>query len=246
VVIGPTERGAGAAVQPDLATPNAVGAAKAPPRPVPVTAERVVEETTARHGPAGVNAYTLSAVYEQLMDPGLRRHNGFYWTPEEVAGFMCRVALEQGVNMVEPGEPSEIFRICAFDPCCGCGPFLVEGARVLARIYAQRLIRAEPTPELVQEVLPRVVLRCIFGQDIDPIGVELARVAVCIETGGRLPPSVLEQNISQGNTLAGDLPPALEKRWGPHPWKAAAATGDAANSLTTLLGAPDASAGAER
>jgi hypothetical protein len=48
-------------------------------------------------------------------------------------------------------------------------------------------------------------------------------VAVSIETGGRLPPSVLEQNISEGNTLAGDLPPALEKRWGPHPWKAAAA-----------------------
>ena len=193
-----------------------------------------------------MNAYTLSAVYEQLMDPGLRRHNGFYWTPEELARAMCRVALEQGVDMVEPGEASEIFRICAFDPCCGCGPFLVEGARVLARCYAQRLIRAEPTPELVQEVLPRVVMHCIFGQDIDAVAVELARVAVCIETGGRLPPSMLEQNISRGNTLAGDLPPALEKRWGPHPWKAASATGNGASSQTTLLGPPDAPARAER
>jgi hypothetical protein len=32
----------------------------------------------------------------------------------------------------------------------------------------------------------------------------------------------LDQNIARGDTLAGDLPPALEKRWGPHPWKVAA------------------------
>jgi hypothetical protein len=44
------------------------------------------------------------------------------------------------------------------------------------------------------------------------VAVELARVAVCLETGGTIPPHALLRHIICGNPLDGDSPPAMEDR----------------------------------
>ncbi len=59
--------------------------------------------------------------------------------------------------------------------------------------------------ELIQARLRRVIVeRCIYGVDIDPLAVELARVALWIETMDRnLPFSFLDHKIKPGNALVG-------------------------------------------
>ena len=90
-----------------------------------------------------------------------------------------------------------------------------------------RLLQAPPSPEgseerLAQELLPcppddplfeprlkavlrrHVVERCIYGVDLDPLAVELCRLALWIETMDRtLPFSFLDHKIKCGNSLAG-------------------------------------------
>ena len=92
--------------------------------------------------------------------------------------------------------------------------FLAAAARLLATHYAGRLFGRQPTAAQVFAVMPTVVMWCVFGIDIDPVAVELARVAVSIETGGTIPPHALLRHIVCGNPLDGDSPPAMEERLG--------------------------------
>lgn len=63
-------------------------------------------------------------------------------------------------------------------------------------------------------MLPRVVLECVYGVDNDPIAVDLARLAVSLETAGALTPAMLERHIVCDNVLEGPdhIPPALADR----------------------------------
>ena len=62
---------------------------------------------------------------------------------------------------------------------------------------------------MVRATLRRVVGRCIYGVDINPMAAELAKVSLWIEVlePGK-PLSYLDQNIRVGNSLLG-VPPAL-------------------------------------
>ncbi|MFD0853556.1 hypothetical protein ACFQ07_15070, partial [Actinomadura adrarensis] len=61
-------------------------------------------------------------------------------------------------------------------------------------------------------MLPVVMTQCVYGIDIDPVAVDLARAACWLETGGALSPSAMDDNIIVGDPLAGDMPKRLEDR----------------------------------
>ena len=65
--------------------------------------------------------------------------------------------------------------------------------------------RGELFPERVKALLRRhVVERCIYGVDINPLAVELARVSLWVETlDADLPFSFLDHKIKVGNSLVG-------------------------------------------
>ncbi len=65
--------------------------------------------------------------------------------------------------------------------------------------------RAEAFPERVKALLRRhIVERCIYGVDINPLAVELARVSLWVETMDReLPFTFLDHKIRVGNSLVG-------------------------------------------
>lgn len=158
-----------------------------------------------------VGAEQLGVVYQQMLQEqqvGKRKKQGSYYTPEQVAEFMTRFSVQQALGRVD-AEPEQVMRICAIDPACGAGIFLVWMGRTLAREYASRLIGGEPSGDLMFAVLPRVFLNCAFGVDLDPVAVDLARLAVSLETAGTLTPAMLERHIVVGNVLEGDLPPAF-------------------------------------
>jgi len=91
------------------------------------------------------------------------------------------------------------------DPACGSGHFLLGAARRLARELArQRTGEEQPSPEATRSALREVACHCLYGVDINPLAVELCRVAIwleCHQPGRPMP--FLEQRIRCGNSVVG-------------------------------------------
>jgi hypothetical protein len=88
--------------------------------------------------------------------------------------------------------------------------FLASAARYVARRYVQRITGLhEPAALLIRQVLPEVMDCCVFGVDIDPIAVDLAKSALWLELDGEQPITFMDRNVIVGNVLEGDLPPRL-------------------------------------
>ena len=110
-----------------------------------------------------------------------------------------------------PKTPEQILSVKACDPACGSGTFPVAALRFLtdalhaAHHHHQTDAAREPDDVRFRALLRRqVVERCIYGVDLDPLAVELCRLALWIETMDRtLPFSFLDHKIKAGNSLVG-------------------------------------------
>jgi hypothetical protein len=106
---------------------------------------------------------------------------------------------------------SALLDITVCDPACGSGHFLVAAARRIAkRVAAEETGESEPPVNVIRAALRRVVGRCIYGVDINPMAVELAKVSLWLEAlePGK-PLSYLDHNIRVGNSLLGVTPALL-------------------------------------
>lgn len=169
-------------------------------------------------------------VTAQRKDLGRRASLGSWYTPPEIAEAMARLSLGPQLDRLEAdSDPGAMFDILTIDPACGAGVMLVATARYLAERIATRVTGQDPAPEEhVRSALPVVMTTCVFGVDIDPVAVDLAKTALWLETNGRHPWASMDRNIIVGNTLEGDLPPAyLERGGGP----ATDRTGDSLSNL---------------
>lgn len=160
-----------------------------------------------------VGAEELGTVYQNMLTDADRKNRSVYYTPDQVAAWMSRFTLGIAGRQVGP-DAEQIMRITALDPACGAGIFLVHAARHLAHAYATRLVHGDPPDGLTFAVLPRVILECVYGVDTDPVAVDLARLALSLETAGALTPAMLERHIVCDNVLDGPdhIPPALADR----------------------------------
>jgi len=103
--------------------------------------------------------------------------------------------------------------LSVLDPACGSGHFLTTAMEELHRVQLSLLRGLEggdqPAPERQYEAKRRLALNVLYGVDIDPVAVEIARLRVwlkMIEDGyrssfGHLPN--VDVNILQGNALVG-------------------------------------------
>lgn len=184
------------------------------PTEVGIAAADVLTEARRRYGD-DLDAEKLGVTYEAMLTEQQRLAGGVYYTPDPVALFMARFSLDIALQRI--GTPGDLLRLVdVIDPACGAGVFLEHGARQLAVAYAQRLEghEAAPDPVMVDAALREVIPACIFGIDIDPVAVDLARISLSLLTGGLITPEDLTENIICGNPLDGpDVePPALRRR----------------------------------
>jgi hypothetical protein len=101
-----------------------------------------------------------------------------------------------------------LLRITVCDPSCGSGHFLLAAARRLAETLAElRSADGAVRPDDYRHALREVASRCLYGVDINPMAVELCRVALWLETvdPGK-PLGVLNHHIRHGNSLLGTTP----------------------------------------
>ena len=175
-----------------------------------VSAASVLAEARSRYDGA-VGAEELGKTYMAMLKAEKSKTGDVEYTPRQLAAPMTRMALAAVIDQVGP-EPGQLLRLVICDPSCGAGVFLVEAARQLSFAYARRLIAGEPSGDLMLAVMPRVVLECIFGVDIDPVAVDLARLALSLETAGALTPAMLARHVIAGDALGPAGPPAMEDR----------------------------------
>jgi len=147
---------------------------------------------------------------------GKRFEQGSWYTPPQLATDMCRLTIGPQLDrLAQHPDPGNMLQVLAMDPACGAGVFLVEAARLIAGRFAARVCGMDPAPDvLVRAAMPTVMRECIFGVDIDPVAIDLAKTAVWIETGGRAPFTFMDRNIIVGNALNDEMPPAFSEARG--------------------------------
>ena len=125
-------------------------------------------------------------------------------------------ALDPVLDRVESeaqDAPAELLGVSVIDPACGSGHFLLAAARRIATRVARLRTGGVASAADYRHALRDAVRCCIHGVDRNPMAIELARVALWIETvePGK-PLGFLDANLRIGDSLLGifDLK-ALEK-----------------------------------
>lgn len=185
-----------------------------------------------------LGAEELGSVYESLLEqhPSLnletgsfelgtiagseRKTTGSYYTPSSLISLLLDSALEPVLDeriatarkdKRDVQEAILDLKVC--DPTCGSGHFLIAAAHRIARELARvRTGDDEPSPVAQRHALRDVVSRCIYGVDINPMAVELAKVGLWLEAiePGK-PLTFLDHHVKQGNSLLGATPALIER-----------------------------------
>ncbi len=163
-----------------------------------------------------------------------RKSSGSYYTPDYIVQYIventlgplvrgeCRPKPEpvpellkgtrgfEEAEDIRPLSADEILELKVLDPAMGSGHFLVAATEYLARAYGAACIREGKDRDGMMSDedfvhYKRIIAeRCIYGVDINPMAVELAKLSMWLFTmdKGR-PLSFLNHHLKCGNALVG-------------------------------------------
>ncbi|MEM9926743.1 MAG: N-6 DNA methylase [Cyanobacteria bacterium P01_D01_bin.50] len=150
-----------------------------------------------------------------------RKTTGSYYTPPQLVGQLIKTALEpviaekvRSCALAQSGEDAlkrnyeqALLSLKIIDPACGSGHFLLAAARRLGKELARiRTGEVQSAPETLRQAIRDVIQNCIYGVDLNPLAVDLCKVALWIEGFSRgLPLNFLDHRIKCGNSLVGVL-----------------------------------------
>lgn len=150
-----------------------------------------------------------------------RKTSGSYYTPDSLVQKLLDSALEPVVadrlaphgGALASGETAAqaLLSITVCDPACGSGHFILAAARRLATHLARVLAEGgQPTPDDYRHALRQVVTHCIHGVDLNPMAVELAKIALWLEAyTPDAPLGFIDHHIRCGDALLGVLDPTI-------------------------------------
>ncbi|MGN8852064.1 Eco57I restriction-modification methylase domain-containing protein [Anaerobiospirillum succiniciproducens] len=141
-----------------------------------------------------------------------RKMTSSYYTPDELVQSLLNSALDPVIEQKlaeaeKTGQSPEaaLLSMTVIDPAMGSGHFCLGAARRIAmRLATLRSYGASPSPEQFRHALREVIDHCIYGVDLNPLAVELARMALWLEgyEEGK-PLSFLDHHLKVGNSLVG-------------------------------------------
>lgn len=158
-----------------------------------------------------------------------RKKTGSYYTPSSLVELLLDSTLDPVIDDAQKrgeqkaaanGEPdatadivSELLALKVCDPACGSGHFLVAAARRIAkRVAAVCEGVPEPTHDAVREALHEVIAHCVYGVDLNPMAIELAKVSLWMEAmAPGKPLDFLDAHIKVGNGLIGATPALMRQ-----------------------------------
>lgn len=175
---------------------------------------------------AGASDDIVKNVGDVLLRTGSneRKVTGSYYTPDYIVTFIVENTLEplltditnQYADLDEEGlwhtsNPQglrdAILALNVLDPATGSGHFMVEVVNYMAKWLTDlNLLPAdiERDEEELTYWKRQVVTACVYGVDVNPLAVELARLSLWLATISRdRPLSFLDHHVRLGNTLVG-------------------------------------------
>ena len=141
-----------------------------------------------------------------------RKTTGSYYTPDFLVDQLIKTALiptvEEKLKNSEAPEKT-ILSLSVVDPACGSGHFLISAASTLA-VYLSQIRGEGDSVTGFREAYRDVISSCIYGVDINPMAVELTKMALWLEgyEPGK-PLSFLDSHIKCGNSLMGVFDPSI-------------------------------------
>lgn len=200
---------------------------------------------------------TLGSVYEKLLAWELAEHDGelvlvesprrhelgSYFTPEPVVDAIVERTLDPLVTrrslevreagLTGDGALEALLSIRVLDPAMGSAHFLVGAVEFLAQAIA-----TDPSyaGDLSLAELRRLVAeRCLYGVDLNPLAVELARLSLWLVTAREGEPLTFLGNLRVGDSLVGaDTETLLDRSTGLLESHLAAAAADLLRQTTEL------------
>jgi len=155
----------------------------------------------------------IGIVYEHLLEGGARKGSGTFYTRSELTAPTVRRTLEPLVTV--PGEraprtPEAILALRVCDPAMGSGAFLLAALRYLAAALGES-VRYHGRPNEIADGEATearwkwlVASRCLYGVDLDPVAVELAKAVIALDVmDPALPSLCLDERLKCGDALVG-------------------------------------------
>ena len=157
-----------------------------------------------------------------FLDPrgSARRTSGSYYTRPDLVEELIKSALvpviDDRLENAEPERASQekaLLSIKVCDPACGSGAFLIAASNRLGLELAKTRTGTDlPSMEQLHEARRDVLQHCIYGVDLNPMAVELAKVSLWINASVKNKPlNYLDHHIKCGNSLVGATPELLKK-----------------------------------
>src|SRR6185503_2800315 len=163
----------------------------------------------------------LGAVYEQVLEyepragqlartRDLRKSTGAFYTPRELTSYLVRETL---APLLAGRTADQILRLRILDPAMGSGAFLVAACTQLAEAVEDALTRdgawqrSDVTPADRIALRRQVAQRCLFGVDLNPTAVQVARLSLWLTTlAADKALTFLDHRLVAGNSLVGASP----------------------------------------
>ncbi len=151
-------------------------------------------------------------------DNGERHASGSYYTPDRIVGYMVAETLEPILRRAAASAADDAAKIQAvlsvnvLDMAMGSGHFLADATDYIARFLVG--LGLAPADARGEAELPywrrRVAQACIYGVDLNPLAVDLAKLSLWLLTVAKdRPLSFLDHHLRTGNALVGTRLAAL-------------------------------------
>jgi len=148
----------------------------------------------------------------ELPDPRDRKISASYYTPKYVVDYIVKNTIEPEIFKIIEGnndKESKIEKILSLkilDPAMGSGHFLIGAIEYLAKRICE--IESDSKDFSERKFIERkrdVVRRCIYGVDLNPLAVDLAKLSLWLETlSSEKPLTFLQAHLKHGNSLIGE------------------------------------------
>ena len=174
---------------------------------------------------AALNVEEFGSVYEGLLEyepeftgEGHELHFGFrqgderattgsHYTPDDLVQPLIRHSLDHLIaERLQADDPeAALLELRVADIACGSGHILLAAARRIAtELAVVRTGEEQPSPPAYRAALRDTIRCCIYGVDLNPLAVELCKVALWLEAhiAGQ-PLNFLDHHIKCGDAIVG-------------------------------------------
>ncbi len=180
---------------------------------------------TIRVNYAALNVEEFGSVYEGLLEfePVFLRNGskvefafaqgeeraatGSHYTPDDLVQPLLKHSLDHLIaeKLKEKDKATALLSLRVADIACGSGHILLAAARRIAtELAVVRTGEEQPSPGSFRAAIRDVIRECIYGVDLNPLAVELCKVALWLEAHSPGEPlNFLDHHIKCGNAIVG-------------------------------------------